>query len=385
MKIRRFIKSILIIERSKIRKLEVIKIFILDHFVPPLAKTWTNSDIFHVFGLIKKNFKTHVTSAHSNNRSHALYLNKPEASLELVVTVTATIASTGTTYLTKNSYITSEIKWGNKFAECITPELQKKGPFKGELMYTVDEDLFDVLVKPEAKFYDDLSVCEYVNKYGCNNPRHEDCIRNWEKLIRQQGLNINDPQVARYRIECLAEPRYRLFGKIVKPLKKFDVNLFSNVISNVISNLFLNLISNIFHVGLHKSIYKTKKSKKVPTLKRLPTWKDAPSDAYGMTESEQTDVPDGKIIGHGDTTKDFFTPINEDTESEFFSEPVFNNSSSYSQRDVDVEPESTSLLLPRSESRNPIDGSMMSSARSQNRSKPRGVSRPTERVGRMQF
>ena len=208
--------------------------------------------------------------------SFIFYLNKPEASLELVVTVTATIASTGTTYLTKNSYITSEIKWGYKFAECITPELQKKGPYKGQYMYTVDDDQFDILIPPNEKFYDNISVCEYVRKYGCNNPHHEECIKNWEKLIREQNLTINDPKCARFRIECLAEPRYRLF----KVLTEFSELIF-----------FVDFIWIIcFYVGLHKSIYKRQIPDNKGKLKRRETWKDAPSDAFGMTEtSEETE------------------------------------------------------------------------------------------------
>ena len=43
----------------------------------------------------------------------------PNINFELVVVVNTTIASTGTTYQCKKSYLTSDIKWGQRFRQCV--------------------------------------------------------------------------------------------------------------------------------------------------------------------------------------------------------------------------------------------------------------------------
>ena len=102
------------------------------------------------------------------------------------------------------------------------------------------------------------------------------------------------------------------------------------------------------------------------------------SESEAITEDQQFYKPDGVLIGHGDTTNDFFQPISEESESEMFSEPVFNNS--YSQNDVKEDGENASLL-PKCDSRNILleNGSQISgSGERYRRSKPRGATKPTD-------
>ena len=96
--------------------------------------------------------------------------------------------------------------------------------------------------------------------------------------------------------------------------------------------------------------------------------------------------PDGKTVGFGDTSQDFYKTIGEESsESLELSEPVFSqNTTSYSQKDIEMEPESAAQLLPKltDDTNKPnihIDQtSTISSLRSMNRSKPRGATKPRQ-------
>jgi hypothetical protein len=91
-------------------------------------------------------------------------LSDKQINLEFIVITTATIASTGTCYMTKRSYVQSDIKWGFNFVNCIDKQNREMACYKRDELkgfdnslyaskhlkeYVVDLELYDKLEKLE--------------------------------------------------------------------------------------------------------------------------------------------------------------------------------------------------------------------------------------------
>lgn len=60
---------------------------------------------------------------------------------ELIIIANATIQSTGTTYMTKQSYVQNEVKWGQRFRSCIEKAARAEGEYENDQKLGFERDL----------------------------------------------------------------------------------------------------------------------------------------------------------------------------------------------------------------------------------------------------
>jgi len=102
--------------------------------------------------------------------SNSMLLN-PNINLEFVVIITATIESTGTTYQCKRSYINTDMKFGQKFDQCI---------FREKNEYMVDYDKFD-----------EVSKCPGFDLRSMENRRENNGENIVDNLVKSDvGMNV---------------------------------------------------------------------------------------------------------------------------------------------------------------------------------------------------
>merc|ERR1712127_1016309 len=113
-----------------------------------------NSGYFRSFSVQKRNFNHFpeppckpIDYFHVINQDSPFYemdkamIETTNLDFELIIIANATIQSTGTTYMTKQSYVQKEIKWGARFKSCIEKAPRAEDEYENDQKLGFERDL----------------------------------------------------------------------------------------------------------------------------------------------------------------------------------------------------------------------------------------------------